>query len=98
MPNLYDDLGMQFELFLDSMQKNIELCSSLEQCKKKKCKPNWVRNKDKNDISRKKQALKRYGEITSASNETSLQRIVKRQVLLANKPNVIIFQMSFQIV
>ena len=71
MPSLYHDPEEQFEMFLESIQKSIELCSSVKQWKKEKRKPTWFNNKVERAISKKKQALKHFREVPTASkNET----------------------------
>ena len=100
MPSLYHHPEKQFEVLLESIQNGIELCSSIKQWKKKKRKLPWFNNKVERGITKKKQALKRFRKKPTASNKTRILRIelVKKHFLLLKKPNVIIFQMSFQFV
>ena len=67
MPNLYIDVNEQFELFSESIQSSTELCSFMKQCKKKQCKTTRPNIKVKSAIRQKKQALKRFREIPTAS-------------------------------
>ena len=67
---LYDDLDRQFEMFLESIQKSIELCSSVQQWKKKQRKPPWFNNQFKNAINKKRQALKHFRRKQTASKKT----------------------------
>ena len=86
MPRPYDDFDRQFEMFLNSIQKIIQLCSSIKQYKKKKSKTPWFINKVQNTISRKRQALKRFREKPTASNETRLLRNSRKTNYTVEEP------------
>ena len=45
MPKFYDNLDKQFELFLESIERSIELCGSVKHCKMKKRKSHWCSKK-----------------------------------------------------
>ena len=75
MPTLYDDLDDQIKKFLESMQTSIQFFNSVKQWKKKKSKQPWFDKEVKSDLSKKRQAMRRFGEKPTASNKTRLLRI-----------------------
>ena len=97
IPNPYDDIHEQFEMFLKSIQNSIELCSSVKQCKQKKRKPLCFNFKVKKAISKKRQALKRFKDKPTASNETRLLKIGQKTSYTVKRDKLFIFTRLFKL-
>ena len=85
-------------MFSGSMQSSVELCISLRQCKKKKCKPPWFHKNGKFASTKKRQALKQFGELPTASNTSRLLKTIQKTRFIPKETKCSLISISFEII